>query len=416
MVLALFVITVSILASACSSTPTTSKTYEPPVLQQDFSKLGWSAAFKALETKMAKEYGFTQWKGVDWKALYSRYAPQIARAESSNDFPAYFTALDRFTHSIPDGHVKLVGDDRGVIKAALGGGYGIVAMKLDNGQVVAAKVIPGSPADAAGIKAGARIVRWGEKPAASALASTDTTFAMPNSLATTEDVTYARLRCMVRSSIGVSTPVTFRNPGSTTDLEVTMTAVDDGMEPFNATFPFDMSALTAPSFIDSATLPGNIGYIHVRAEGEVPSSTPGDHTPTAELFKRAVDSFTSSNATGLIVDVRGNLGGSDKMVTQFMSFFYPASTLYEYTNVYNSVSGKMEIWLLDEATDEVEPGKGLYIEPSSQRYAGPVVVLVTLGTVSSGEGVAMGIKNIANGKVIGFNGTKTGRSGWRATR
>lgn len=133
MVLALFVITVSILASACSSTPTTSKTYEPPVLQQDFSKLGWSAAFKALETKMAKEYGFTQWKGVDWKALYSRYAPQIARAESSNDFPAYFTALDRFTHSIPDGHVKLVGDDRGVIKAALGGGYGIVAMKLDNG-------------------------------------------------------------------------------------------------------------------------------------------------------------------------------------------------------------------------------------------------------------------------------------------
>lgn len=398
-------ITVSVLATSCGTSTPVSKSYEPPVLRPDFSLMGWSAAFKAVEAKMEKEYAFTQWKGVDWKALYSRFAPQIAKAESSKDFAAYFTALDRFTHSIPDAHVKLVGDDRGVIKAAIGGGYGIVAMKLDNGQVVAAKVIPGSPADKAGIKTGARIVSWGGKPVASALASTETTFAMPNGLATSYDVTYARLRCMVRSPIGAAKAVTIRNPGSAADLAVSMTAVDDGMEPFNATFPFDMGALTAPSFITSATLPGNIGYIHVRAEENVPDSTPGDHTPTAELFKKAVDSFASSNAVGLIVDIQGNLGGSDAMVAEFLSSFYSKKTLYEYTNIYNRKSGKMEIWLVDEATNQIEPGAGLYIEPGSQRYTGPIVVLANLGTVSSGEGVAMGIKNLPNGKAMGFWGT-----------
>lgn len=394
-----------VLAASCGASNAPSKSYEAPDLHSDFSKMSWSSAFKAVETKMAKEYAFTQWKGVDWKALYSKYAPQIAKAETSKDFPAYFTALDRFTHSIPDAHVKTVGDDRGTIKAAIGGGYGIIAMKLDNGQIVAAKVIPGSPADKAGIKTGARIVSWGGKAAAAALASTETTFAMPNAFATTEDLTYARLRCMVRSPVGASTAVTVRNPGSSSDLPVTMTAIDDGMEPLNATFPFDLGALTAPSLVESSTLPGNIGYIHVRAEENVPDTAPGDHTPTAVLFKKAVDSFASSGSPGLVLDFRGNLGGSDDMVLQFLNSFYATRTLYEYTNIYNKKSGKMEIWLVSESTGQVEPGKGNYIEPSSKPYTKPVVVLVNVGTVSSGEGVPLTIKRLANGKVMGFWGT-----------
>lgn len=402
---ALLFLGVSVFASSCGTTATTSKTFVPPDLQVDLSNMTWSKAFKAVEAKMAREYAFTQWKGVDWKALYDKYAPLIAKAESAKDFSAYFTALDKFTHSIPDAHVKLTGDDRGVIKAALGGGFGILAMKLDNGQVVAAKVFAGGPAESAGMKTGARIVSWGGKPVATALASTDTTFAMPNALATIEDVTYARLRCMVRSPVGADVPVTFRNQGESADKTATLKAVDDGMQVFNATFPFDMSVLTATSMVNSTTMPGNIGYVRVIAEEDPPASATGEHTSTAAVFKKTVDGLASSGAAGLIVDVRGNSGGSDPMVADFMSAFYSKKTLFEYQNMYNRASGKMEIWYINEATGQVTPGDGLYIEPAAKQFTGPVVVLTDVGTVSSGEGVAMCIKNSTNGKSMGYWGT-----------
>ena len=45
------------------------------------------------------------------------------------------------------------------------------------------------------------------------------------------------------------------------------------------------------------------------------------------------------------------------------------------------------------------------MEPQSPRYPGPVAVLVNPGTVSSGEGLAMGIRRSPRARVVGFFGT-----------
>jgi len=257
--------------------------------------------------------------------------------------------------------------------------------------------------DAAGIKAGAGLTRWGGRAADKALAETSTIFSK-DSLATKEDVTYERLMFLVRAPVGEAKQVTFKDPGDTAARTVTLTAVNDGMETLAFTNPFyDSKALKPRKLIEARTLPGNAGYVKIIVEADLPEAMLGDHTPTTQEFKQAVDSFIKAKATGILIDVRGNLGGDDSMVTEFLSSFDKDRTLYEYQNWYNAKNGKMEIWLgRDQTRQYGDPGKSLDIVPGTPRFDGPIVAIVNTGCISSGEGVAMGVMNLPDGEVVGF--------------
>jgi carboxyl-terminal processing protease len=90
----------------------------------------------------------------------------------------------------------------------------------------------------------------------------------------------------------------------------------------------------------------------------------------------------------MILDIRNNMGGLDDMAADILGLFYPEKTLYEYQKVYGS----------DQLT-------ALYIQPAEQRFTGKIIALINSKCVSSGEGLAMGIKNLPNGETLGFFGT-----------
>src|SRR5664280_1442893 len=73
----------------------------------DYSTLSWTDAFKSAHDKLAREYPFSTWKGMDWPGLYSRFLPRIQQAEDARDEKAYYLALHEYIFSIPDGHVSL---------------------------------------------------------------------------------------------------------------------------------------------------------------------------------------------------------------------------------------------------------------------------------------------------------------------
>jgi len=174
----------------------------------------------------------------------------------------------------------------------------------------------------------------------------------------------------------------------------------------------DFTGKREQSMVVKKTLPGNIGYVRVLAEIDLPSQLPGNHTPTARQFQDALKEFSAQGVKGVVVDIRNNNGGSDSMVTQMMGPLYSRKTFYEYQNYVNPKTGKMEIWVANEdpstaATDPayVDPGQGISIAPVSPRFTAPVVAITNNPCVSSGEGIAMGIKNLANGETTGFYAT-----------
>jgi carboxyl-terminal processing protease len=401
----LLIVFTAVAGASCGGGGTTSTSYTPPVAA-DYSNLTWTRAFQKLQAKISREYAFTEWKGIDWQAMYKKYQPLIARAEASKDQNAYYLALREYINELRDGHASVKPDDMAVYQAMAGGGFGLIATKLDNGQVVATWVKDGGPAAAAGMKLGAQIVKWDEKPVKTAMAQTSTALSPPQP--TNPRIPYEQLRFMVRAPVGTDKTVTFKNQGESTSKTATLKAVNDGMETLAIT---DSRSILSKEglpekMVEQKTLPGNIGYVRIVCELDLPQAAPGDHTPTLELFRQAINGFIDSKAAGIIVDVRSNSGGSDQMVADFMSSFYKDKTLYEYANFIVPATGQFEIWKEQEVTGKfVSPGQGTYILPGSKLYTGPVVAMVNNGCISSGEGVAMGIKNLPDGKVVGFYGT-----------
>ena len=260
MVLLLLALTAIAMAS-CGSTPAPSA-YKTPAAQ-DYSNLYWTEAFSKLQAKFSREYAFTEWKGINWKALYAKYQPRIAKAQSSNDKSAYYLALREYTREMRDGHVDVKPDDMAVFQPLVGGGFGLIVTKLDNGQVIAPWVKDGEPAAAAGMKPGAQVLQWGGVPVKQALATTSTVLGPQQPTNARRE--YEQLRFLVRAPVGTEKAVTFKNPGETASRTASLKAIDDGMETLAITD--NRSTITMNGFpqkmVDWKIFPSNVCYIKV---------------------------------------------------------------------------------------------------------------------------------------------------------
>ena len=387
-------------------------TYPDPA---DFSALGWTDAFTAAHEKLSREYAFGDWKSVDWSGLLERFRPRIAEAQAAGDEKAYYLALHEYATSIPDGHISLVAEDDAVPTALarelVGGGYGVAVAELDDGRVIAAAVIPGGPADRAGIVAGAEVVSWRGSPAGSAIGRIDPgaipykvlTGAMggENPQATSEHRRLEQTRLLTRGPVGSRVEVAFTNPGASTTRAATLTAVDDAGRSFSLV---DFAA--RPEFtsqVDTRILAEGYGYVLVRMEYD-PQSSGGYPARVYEDFRKAVASFVAAEVPGVIVDLRGNYGGSDQLAADMCGFFSSTPGFYEQQEYYDKRDRSfLRITLAERGSEPIVDH--LSVEPQAPHYGGPVVALVNPSTKSSGEGPAACISRLPNGKVIGFGGT-----------
>lgn len=131
-----------------------------------------------------------------------------------------------------------------------------MATRLDDGTVAASRVMEGGPAGDAGMKPGARILEWG-RPVNEALAETSTAWRRPRR------PTREQLRFLVRAPVGTDSAVSFKNRGESAARQVTLKAVDDGMETLNMTDGRPAIAVEGwpESMVQRKMLPGNVGYV-----------------------------------------------------------------------------------------------------------------------------------------------------------
>lgn len=94
------------------------------------------------------------------------------------------------------------------------------------------------------------------------------------------------------------------------------------------------------------------------------------------------------------------------MVADFMASFMRHKRFYEYQNYRYPGTDRFGIFIADDVTGEYrDRGAGIVVRPRTPRYRAPVVAIVDNATISSGEGVALGIGEMGNGRVVGFSGT-----------
>ena len=357
----------------------------------DFHELSWTDAFEQLHNEVSSNYPFTEWKAIDWDALYAQTAPRIAAAEANGNTEAYYMALREFTYAIPDGHVGLAGEDFGLRQKAIGGGYGFCIIGLDDGRVIAHVLLEDGPAASSGMQWGAEILAWNGLPIHEAIAQTETLWAAaPQS--TLEGHLLAQYRYLVRDPIGTGTTITFQNPESTSSQTITLVAEDDQLEALKRTLPPEKEAMQAlfNSPIQAEILESGAGYLSI--SGFMPTLG-GLHL--GKQMDQAISSFIEEDVPGIIIDVRGNGGGIDALVPQLMSHFFDVPDFYEHIAYFDSASSQFKI----------NPDDTLRIEPQTPYYSGPVLVLVDINTMSTAEGPPLVAQRLPQGQVVGVNGT-----------
>lgn len=371
---------------------------EDKIPEEDFSELTWTEAFVKLNDTMSRQYAFTEWKDIHWQALSNTYLPLIEAAQTENSFEDYYIALRAYGNEIPDGHVQVSRitelDDK-----YIGGSFGFTVTQLDDEKVIVTWLDPSGPALTAGLRIGDVITDWNDLPIASTLRTVSTLFA--GTSATGEFLKQKQLAYLVRNPIGTDVKLTLSDSRS-----IVLTAYDDQKLSLKKIYPYTVVSVdklmalmdmlvgnenpnpAIEGVVEMELMEGNILYVKLWGLLDLDINQTGTPVSTLSLMRKAVTYANENQCTGMILDVRNNIGGLDDMVAEILGLFYEEKTLYEYQ--YYGDSDDMTV---------------LYIEPEEQRFSGNIIALVNSQCVSSGEGVALGIKNLPNGETLGFYGT-----------
>lgn len=381
----------------------------------------WTTAFSKMNQLLAAEYALTAHKNIQWDSLKQKYLPLITEAQTNNDEVAYYKALRSYILELHDGHSVIASGDKDslnfaseLIKKNTAGSYGFVLSKVNDGRYIASYIEANSPAAKANMQLGAEILEWNGKPIEQMIAHTDIVWNDENepTLGSASSYTpsthtgsdYERNRMLLLCPIGTRANIVFNNPDSAKKEEKTLTAVDDHQVIANKTRLYlnagtslskqktkldpgpDPSKLISVKWLDK-----NIVQLKVTSMADGDYQDPDQNEKESPYYKYLVNVMTEiidKKPKGIIVDLRGNVGGDGRLALDIADFFTPApysSPFLIKLTVYNTV------------TNDYQPisGWGPYrITGQTIHYDGPAVVLTDIGTISAGEWAALAFKQL----------------------
>lgn len=358
--------------------------YEPKdVAIKDYSELSYSEAFQTMYDTISVEYAFNgvEGKEPDWQALYDRVMPMVEQAQNDQDPYAFFLALHEFTLGFNDGHVYFDGNDYywNYLYENVFPGYGFSVKETDDGEAVVVYVTADSEAEKAGLQKGAQILTVNGMDVADWISQTKIFFP------TSSDhlYRYDQVTDAFRAPEGQQMTIEYRNPDGKT-APLTLTSFYDPYSFINVDSSW-ASYFSSVMPVEYRMISDQIGYIKINSNSD-------DIGLIIRLFGHALKTFTDYGATGLIIDMRVNGGGTNLGLAGF---------LYDQ----NIPIGQLEYY--SEQTGQFEP-EGLLDEvyPNEEQYSfDPIVLLVDQYCASACELEAYGFSQVPGMVVMGENPT-----------
>jgi carboxyl-terminal processing protease len=321
---------------------------------------GRERAFDFVWTTINERYHDPRLNGTDWVAVRERYRPLALAAKTDE---AFWDVLDKMTGELHDAHTRVDSPSRVALRRAdesitLGFSFTPIA-----GRLVVTGVNPESDAWWAGVRSGMAVVSIAGEPAEAAYEKlkADTRYD------STERSRHLRaVRRLMGGELGTKVPFSFeRADGTRFDTVLSRRKV------------------TLRAFTSHRMLPSGYGYLRLSQW-------------TLGVTSRALAGLDELKAApGLIIDLRGNPGGSVHAVNRMLERFFSTRTEI---GASTTRTGQPVSMLF--GTVEIIKLKNV-IEAREDAYKGPVVILVNASSASGSELFAAVMQATGRAKVVG---------------
>ena len=325
------------------------------------------AAVNAVWTTVNDHYYRADLNGVDWRAARDKWQPLALAAATDDEF---WERLDQMAGELADVHTrvespKAVAQRKEQQILSLG-----LNIRVIDGALTVLSVNPESDAYWSGVRTGMRLLRIGSIDA-------QTQWQMWQTTARKTSSAQAALRLPLRRLNVTASEATRESPSATFNLSF---ARVDGSE-------FDVrlrpKTLSTRPIVTSRVLPSGVGYVRFTAFQE---SLRSDVLGAIEKLK---------DTPALILDLRGNGGGSGAMAEAIVGSFMKAKTVIGRTETRTGKPVTMAFGLVKISAAEASvPGK-------ADAFAGKVAVLMDSDSASASEAAAGALQSTGRAIVVG---------------
>lgn len=322
------------------------------------STISYEETFIDLHKTLGRRYPCFELKSIDWKAVGAEFLPRIEKVKSDEQFGLLCVEL---VAKLEDSHAHLLEGSAKVPDISFPQwDPGFACLMDDQERPVVYYIDKGSPAEKAGVKVGMVVNSVNAEEAEEVIKKTIRLWTMYIGYSSERYMRYHAYRFFVRQ----------KEKGAVVKLEM----LDDKGQVHNFELPATLGVRYLPrlpvpngGIKDSADiswkmLDDNIGYIYVRRI----------RSNLISSLDKAVGEL--KNASGLVIDVRGNSGGGFDSRRAHLNF------------------------ALNRDSEE----------PQRPRYKGPIALLIDSRCISAGEGWASWF--VANKRARLFGETTAGAS------
>jgi carboxyl-terminal processing protease len=310
--------------------------------------------------------------GVDWQAARGRWQPRAMAAGNDEEF---WDSLDRMAGELADSHTR-VESPKAVLRRRAQQSFSLgLGIRLIDDALIVTSVHPESDAYWAGVRVGMRMTQIA---GADALAQWRAWLQDARKTSSPQAAMRAPLRALNALS------ERDKNSGVAIAFEraiVSPSATQSGAESFTATLkPRTLS--TRPT-VAHRVLPSGMGYVRLSAFSE---------TLRADLLAAIV---ALKDTPALILDLRGNGGGSAAMSEALVGAFFKEKTLIGRTFTRTGQPVTLAFGAIKLSTAE------RFVPGRADAYTGKVAVLMDTGSASASEATAMALQSTGRATVVG---------------